>query len=81
MIEASTIPIIPPRNPFAQTASSGCLGDGVNYRLLVTGEMKSKQVARLIRLLEAQKEFMAEDEDETNQPRPQGVAVEVNSSL
>ena len=45
-------------------ASSGRLGDGVNYRLLVTGEMKSKQVARLIKLLEAQKEFMAEDEDE-----------------
>jgi hypothetical protein len=44
-------------------ASRGKLGDGVAYRLLVTGEMRSKQIGKLIKLLEAQKAVL-EDDDE-----------------
>jgi len=44
-------------------ASRGKLGDGVTYRLIVTGEMRSKQIGKLIKLLEAQK-LVLDDDDE-----------------
>ena len=64
-----TLPLIPTRRseqPVAGEveASSGRIGEGVTFRLLVTGKLKSKQIARLIKLLEAQREFMEEDEEE-----------------
>lgn len=44
----------------------GRLSRETNYRLLVTGEMGSKEIARLIKLLEAQKLVLDEDaEDES----------------
>ena len=41
--------------------SRGRLSKETNYRLLITGEMGSKEIARLIRLLEAQKQVLDED--------------------
>lgn len=43
-------------------ASRGKLGDGVTYRLMATGELGSKQIARLIKLLEAQKAVLEDDD-------------------
>jgi hypothetical protein len=48
--------------PGEAEASRGKLGDGVSYRLLVTGEMGAKQIARLIKLLEAQKSVLEDDD-------------------
>lgn len=39
----------------------GRLSKETNYRLLITGEMGSKEIARLIKLLEAQKQVLDED--------------------
>ncbi|MNY66048.1 hypothetical protein D3C86_2034150 [compost metagenome] len=44
-------------------ASRGKLGDGVTYRLIVTGEMRSKQIGKLIKLLEAQKSVLDDEDD------------------
>lgn len=40
----------------------GRLSKETNYRLLVTGEMGSKEIARMIKLLEAQKQVLDEDD-------------------
>jgi hypothetical protein len=44
-------------------ASRGKLGDGVTYRLMVTGEMGPKQISKLIKLLEAQKSVLDDDDE------------------
>lgn len=42
----------------------GSLGKGSEYRLLITGPIASKQIARLIKLLEAQKAVLEDDDDD-----------------
>jgi hypothetical protein len=45
-------------------ASRGKLGDGVSYRLLVTGELGGKEIGKLIRLLKAQKAVLDDPDDD-----------------
>ncbi|MDB5443813.1 MAG: hypothetical protein JWP73_2189 [Phenylobacterium sp.] len=40
------------------------LGGDTKVRLLVTGEMGPKQIGKLIKLLQAQKAVLADDDDE-----------------
>ncbi len=56
------VPRAEPSLPGEAEASRGKLGDGVSYRLLVTGEMGAKQISRLIKLLEAQKSVLEDDD-------------------
>lgn len=47
----------------------GPLSKDATYRLIVTGDLGPKEIGKLIKMLEAQKEILSDDDEETIKPR------------
>jgi hypothetical protein len=67
---AAPILPLPPPDPSAAVAKGerewlrGPLSKGTSYRLIVSGDLGPKEIGKLIKLLEAQKEVLADDDSE-----------------
>lgn len=64
---APQAPILPeePASSGEREWIRGPLAKGINYRILVSGDLGPREITKLIRLLEAQKLVLSDDEEET----------------
>jgi hypothetical protein len=55
-------PVAPPRSPEERQFLRGPLGPEAEYRLLTSGEVGPKELGKLIRILQLQKELLEDSE-------------------